>query len=233
MDFDEVKNKFIEFENKYGSKAFLKVNEFFGGLKEVYLNKKTKEFLAKGFNTNESHNKARQSWRPTVGKLLEDLIKYMIEEFCQKYDINVTSDKQLKKSGLSRELDLVRRMIEIHFDDYSLIPDADIILYKKKNKDIKVLAILSLKTSFRERFTETPYWKLKLKENPNTKDISVFMITPDNTDEISYIHNNSPRKGRIILEYELDGIYLAREEFDSSKKVKSLQDLFEDLRRLM
>lgn len=234
MKFEEVKEKFQVFEKKHGKSAFLKVDEFLEEIKTEYLKQRTREYMDEGFNQNEAHNKARQSWRPKVGSFLEKLVKYMVKEFCGTADIKISSDKKLKKQELSKELSLLRSMMEVHFNEYSLLPDADIILYKydEEQEKVDIIAILSLKTSFRERFTETPYWKLKLKQDPRTEKIKVFMITPDNTDEISYT-NNGPRKARVIMEYELDGIYMAREEFDDSKKVKSLYALFEDIKRLI
>ncbi|GAA7348532.1 hypothetical protein BD0120_05320 [Helicobacter pylori] len=67
-----------------------------------------------------------------------------------------------------------------------------LILYQTNKDNVKILAILSVKNSFRERFTETPYWKLKLLQSPVTSHIKVFMITPDNDDEISF--KNKPKK---------------------------------------
>jgi hypothetical protein len=55
--------------------------------------------------------------------------------------------------------------------------------FDEQNSKVQVLAILSFKTSFRERFTETPYWKLKLKEQKITENIKVLMVTTDNDDE--------------------------------------------------
>ncbi|MBD3249556.1 endonuclease [Candidatus Woesearchaeota archaeon] len=235
MGFEEVKERFQIFEKKHGKNAFLKVDEFLEEIKAEYLKQRTKEYMDQGIIQNEAHNKARQSWRPKVGSFLESLVKYMIEEFCGDSDIKISSDKKLKKRELSKELSLLRSMMEVHFNEYSLLPDADLVLYKynEKLEKVKVLCILSLKTSFRERFTETPYWKLKLKQDPRTEKIKVFMVTPDNTDEISYSGSNGPRKARIIMEYELDGIYMAREEFDESKKIKGLHDLFENLEEII
>ena len=147
----------------------------------------------------------------------------------------LTNDRILKAKKLTKELDLVKRSILVDFGSYSLLPDGDIIIYKSENyrKMPKVLAILSVKNSFRERYTETPYWKLKLLQNKNTKHIKVFMITPDKDNEISF--NNKPRKPRIVMEYELDGIYLAKAEvdFNSNKNVKSISELIKDLEKLI
>jgi len=57
------------------------------------------------------------------------------------------------------------------------------------------------------------------------------MITPDKDDEISSFLN--PRKSRIVMEYELDGIYLAKDNFDSSTKIKSINYLINDLEELI
>ena len=35
------------------------------------------------------------------------------------------------------------------------------------------------------------------------------------------------------MEYELDGIYLARDKFDKSKKIKGINDLINDLKALL
>ena len=129
------------------------------------------------------------------------------------------------------ELDLVKRLILVNFGEYALLPDGDIIIYKLHNNQPQVIAILSIKNSFRERYTETPYWKLKLSQNPITKHIKVFMITPDKDNEISY--SNNPRKSRIVMEYELDGIYLAKDDFDLSRKIKPINLLINDLKELI
>lgn len=81
-----------------------------------------------------------------------------------------------------------------------MLPDGDIILYQTNKDNVKILAILSVKNSFRERFTETPYWKLKLLQSPTTSHIKAFMITPDNDDEISF--KDKPKKDRIVMEHE-------------------------------
>ena len=45
--------------------------------------------------------------------------------------------------------------------------------------------------------------------------------------------SNPSRKARIILEYELYGIYLAKKEFNKSKKIKSIDELINDLKKLI
>lgn len=58
------------------------------------------------------------------------------------------------------------------------------------------------------------------------------MVTPDKDEEIAFIRK-VPRKARIVMEHELDGIYLARDDFKPSPKVKSFTELVKDLERVV
>jgi type II restriction enzyme len=186
---------------------------------------------SQGLSEHKATIKARQSWVATIGRNLEKIIEMLIIDFCKEYNLLITNDKILKRNNLPKELDLVKRAILVDFGNYSLLPDGDIIIYKNTNELPEIIAILSVKNSFRERYTETPYWKLKLLQSEITKNIKVMMITPDKDDEISF--SNPPHKARIILEHELDGIYLAKKEFNRSEKVKSISELIDDLKRLI
>lgn len=223
--------RFLQFKEQFGNEVFARLNEFFDREKEIFYNEKIPYWINQGYTNDEAVIKARQGWVSTIGRNLEKVIEILIEDFCNENNLKVTNDKILKKQNLSTELDLVKRLILVNFGEYALLPDGDIIIYKLFNNQPQIIAILSVKNSFRERYTETPYWKLKLSQNQITKHIKVFMITPDKDDEISY--SNNPRKSRIVMEYELDGIYLAKDIFDSSRKIKSINLLIDDLRDLI
>ena len=224
--------RFKEFKDKYGEQAYKKLNDFFQNEEKIFYKNKIKELMeAEGLSEQIATIKARQSWVATIGRNLEKIVEMLISDFCKKHGLFITNDKILKRNKLPKELDLVKRAILVDFGDYSLLPDGDIILYKKNNEFPKIIAILSVKNSFRERYTETPYWKLKLLQSELTKNIKVMMITPDKDDEISFSH--PPRKARIILEYELDGIYLAKGKFNRSKKIKPIIELIDDLKKLI
>jgi len=223
--------RFLQFKEQFGSEVFSRLNEFFDREKEIFYNEKIPYWINQGYTNDEAVIKARQGWVSTIGRNLEKVIEILIEDFCNENNLKVTNDKILKKQNLSTELDLVKRLILVNFGEYALLPDGDIIIYKLFNNQPQIIAILSVKNSFRERYTETPYWKLKLSQNQITKHIKVFMITPDKDDEISY--SNNLRKSRIVMEYELDGIYLAKDDFDSSRKIKSINSLINDLKELI
>lgn len=227
-----VVQNFLSFYSLYRNNAFRKIKEFLSNQKEIFYENKISELQNNGLSKEEAVIKTRQGWVSVVSRSLEQIIEIVICDFCNKHKLKITNDKILKSKNLDEELNLVKRAILVDFGENCVLPDGDIIIYKIVEKGVKILAILSIKNSFRERYTETPYWKLKLAENNLTKDIKVFMITPDNDDEISFLGVN-PKKSRIVMEYELDGIYLAKESFDESDKIKSIDKLIDDLGKLL
>ncbi len=206
---------------------FLQV--FYAQEKERFLNDKMNDYIKQNKSKEEVSILARQGFVSTIGRVLEKIVELLLKDFCIKNNVKMTNDKILRDKHINGELDKVKRALLVHFGEYSVLPD--IILYQASKDNVKILAILSVKNSFRERFTETPYWKLKLLQSPITSHIKVFMITPDNDDEISF--KDRPKKARIVMEHELDGLYLAKSHFDQSSKIKGIESLLEDLKRLL
>nr|WP_238409864.1 BsaWI family type II restriction enzyme [Helicobacter pylori] len=158
--------------------------------KERFLNDKMNDYIKQNKSKEEASILARQGFVSVIGRVLEKIIELLLKDFCIKNNIKMTNDKILRAKRINGELDKVKRALLVHFGGYSVLPD--IILYQTNKDNVKILAILSVKNSFRERFTETPYWKLKLLQSPITSHIKVFMITPDNDDEISF--KDKPKK---------------------------------------
>ncbi|GAA7888991.1 BsaWI family type II restriction enzyme [Helicobacter pylori] len=206
---------------------FLQV--FYAQEKERFLNDRMNDYIKQNKSKEEASILARQGFVSAIGRVLEKIIELLLKDFCIKNNVKMTNDKILRAKRINGELDKVKRALLVHFGGYSVLPD--IVLYQTNKDNVKILAILSVKNSFRERFTETPYWKLKLLQSPITSHIKVFMITPDNDDEISF--KDRPKKARIVMEHELDGLYLAKSHFDQSSKIKGIESLLEDLKRLL
>lgn len=175
---------------------FLQV--FYAQEKERFLNSKISDYMKRNKSKEEASILARQGFVSVIGRALEKIIELLLKDFCIKNNVKMTNDKTLRAKRINGELDRVKRALLVHFGEYSVLPD--IILYQTNKDSVKILAVLSVKNSFRERFTETPYWKLKLLQSPVTSHIKVFMITPDNDDEISF--KDKPKKARIVMEHE-------------------------------
>lgn len=218
MNKEQILESFEVFLEKHGDAAFEKLNEF--------LDQQSGHFYS---NHSYADDKtARQAWVSTIGRALEDIVKRLLRDFCNSHGLAMTSDRELIDPKTT-ELETVRRNVEVFFGEYSLLPDGDIVIYFRNN--CRVIVIISVKNSFRERYTETPYWKLKLASCNTTKHIRVLMVTPDKDNEIS--SKSNPRKARIVLEYDLDGVYIAKQDFDKADKIKSTKDLIPDLEKLI
>ncbi len=206
------------------------ISKFLEAEKEAYVERKVKEYIEKGDSKSKAVNKANQSWRTYIGSRIQQVILELLKKELKEHGLKVISDRALSRKKLSPELDLVRRMIAVNYGKYLFLPDADIIIYKNHKDTVKIIAIVSVKNSFRERGFETTYWKLRLKESPLTSHIKVYLATPDKDGEISYIApRRRPKKMRVILEYELDGIYFLKEGFEKTPKAKHFSEIIEDI----
>jgi type II restriction enzyme len=94
------------------------------------------------------------------------------------------------------------------------------------------LAAISSKVTLRERIAQTGYWKLKLSQDRATEHIKVYFITPD--EDRTLTQKVPAKKGRAIVEVDLDGSYvLTDEEIEESDKVKLFEHFIDDLKRLL
>ncbi|GAA6982327.1 BsaWI family type II restriction enzyme [Helicobacter pylori] len=201
---------------------FLQV--FYVQEKERFLNDKMNDYIKQNKSKEEASILARQGFVSAIGRVLEKIIELLLKDFCIKNNVKMTNDKVLRAKRINGELDKVKRALLVHFGEYSVLPN--IVLYQTNKDNVKILAILSVKIR-----SESYRWKLKLLQSPVTSHIKVFMITPDNDDEISF--KDKPKKARIVMEHELDGLYLAKSHFDQSSKIKGIESLLEDLKRLL
>lgn len=218
MTFEKIKKIYLSKKKNSINHNFIK--EIFDEIKLEYKKEKRKE-----------GKDANQSWNSWSGKALQGLIKFIVEDFIfsLKFPIGITDDDSLRKKKLPVDLDKVRRNIEIFYDSYSIIPDADIIIYDKSS--YKIIAVLSCKASLRERVAQSAYWKLKFQYNDTTKDILYYLLSTDNDGDFVNVGEYISRD-RVIVEYgEIDKAYIFR-DIPESEKVKNFSKIFDDLKLL-
>ncbi len=147
---DIILERFKDFMREHPeSYKFLQV--FYAQEKERFLNSKISDYIKQNKSKEEASILARQGFVSTVG----------IKDFCIKNNVKMTNDKTLRAKRINGELDRVKRALLVHFGEYSVLPDGDIILYQTNKDNVKILAILSVKNSFRERFTENALLEIK------------------------------------------------------------------------
>jgi type II restriction enzyme len=183
---------------------------------------------------------SEQSWHVYIGNKFQGVVYSILKGYLHKLrsqnsqfaNLNIFTESEVKSN------DIIVRKLAVKYGEYLLLPDTDIVIVDYKFTDpwkSEVLAIVSCKTSLRERIAQACYWKLKLLSSDVTKNTRVFLATTDN-DEDFFIRNKvnygGKSRNRIIAEYELDGVYILREDFKKeweSSKVKRYERIFDDL----
>jgi len=224
MRFEDLKNLYLKKKEQFGAETYKYITKLLKEAKEIH-----KQDWLKDPTPGGDHE---QSWRAFKGKNLEKLIQFIITDEVEELGLKVINGNKLERTiNLSRELSQVKRNLAIDYGEFGLhLPDVDIIIYNPQ--DYKVLAAISSKVTLRERIAQTGYWKLKLDQNETTKHIKVYFITPDEDETLT--HKLPVKKGRAIVEVDLDGSYILTEEkIEESNKVKLFEHFIEDLKGLL
>ncbi|MGB4654393.1 MAG: BsaWI family type II restriction enzyme [Bacteroidales bacterium] len=222
MTFKDLQRLYDEKKAIFGNSAYMYISKVFEEAKAQH----KKDFKGRDHE---------QSWRAFKGKNLEKLVEYIIIDEIKRIGLDVANGNSLERTecaNLSKKLGKVKRNLLIDFggENGCHMPDVDIVVYNPK--DCEVIAVLSVKVTLRERIAQTGYWKLKLAADKNTKHIKVFFVTPDEDGTLTY--KNPSKKGRAIVEKDLDGGYVMSEaKVETSDKIKMFDKLVADLKKMI
>ncbi|MGI6369796.1 MAG: DNA modification methylase [Ignavibacteria bacterium] len=222
MTFKDLQNLYDKKKTLFGKNAYKHISEVFEEAKALH----KKDFRGRDHE---------QSWRSFKGKNLEKLVEYIITDEIKSIGLDVVNGNSLERTecaNLSKKLGKVKRNLLIDFGGECgcHMPDVDIVVFNPE--DSMVVAALSVKVTLRERIAQTGYWKLKLAADKNTKHIRVFFVTPDEDGTLT--KKNPVKKGRAIVEKDLDGGYVMTEtKIETSDKIKMFDKLVADLKKLI
>jgi type II restriction enzyme len=126
---------------------------------------------------NKSNRSIDQLWKSCKGKLYEYVtckaISEIIEYLGIKERVKVITRHELGEDQLQK----------ITIQNWELVtPDIDMLIIDNEDNKNPIRAIISCKTSLRERLTETAFWKRELEKKGNK--INIIFITTDKDDEI-------------------------------------------------
>ena len=223
MEFEDIRNLYERYKKKHGNKTYKKISELLIEAKEIH----KRDFLK--LKPNGDHE---QSWRAFKGKNLEKLIIHIIVDEVRALGLDVINGNSLERNNnLPTQLEKVKRNLVVDYGEFGMhLPDVDLVIFNPKS--CKIIAVLSSKVTLRERVAQTGYWKFKLMESELTKKIKVFFLT---LDEDGTLTKKLPsKKGRAIVEKDLDGTYVMTEaNIEESDKVKLLDKFIDDLKKLI
>ncbi len=214
---------------QFGDKAYLHISEIFDEIREEY----KKEYLASPkAEKKRAQGKlpdAEQSWKPFKGSNFEKLVLHIIEREIESLNLKCIPGNSLATEHLPTELSKVYYNLVLRYGRYSVLPDADLVIYEPKTS--RVVGIISCKITLRERVAQTAYWKLKLMSDPLRMHIRGYLVTADEDGDL-VAGMAKPSRDRIIVEHDLDGTYVLR-DVSESDNVKAFPKLIEDIRRLI
>lgn len=223
MNFEDLKNLYIAKKNQLGANAYRQIPVLLQEAEVIH-----RRDWRRNPTPRRDHG---QSWRAFKGKNLQKLIQYILTDAIEGLGLKVVNGDTLENTiNLSHELSQVKRNVLVNYGKFGChLPDADIVIYQPDT--CKVLAIISSKSSLRERIAQTGYWKRKLLADEATKHIKVYLVSPDGDKTLKEGGRRTP-KARAIVEIELDGTYLlTEEEMPDSEKIKLFEHFIEDLRK--
>lgn len=208
-------------KQKYGAETYRYISNLLAEAKEQH-------------KQDFSGSDHEQSWRSFKGKNLEKLIEHMIAGEVRDLGLEIINGNSLERTlecNLSKDIGQIKRNLLIDYGEFGYhLPDVDIVIYEPKI--LKVIAVLSIKVTLRERIAQTGYWKIKLQNQMLTKHIKVFFVTPDEDGTLT--QKNPAKKGRAIVEADIDGSYvLSKVDVEESDKVKMFGKFIDELRRLL
>ena len=225
MQFKDLQRLYITKKNQLGADANTRISKLLEEAKEYH-----KQDWEKNPTQGGDHE---QSWRAFKGKNFEKLIQYIITDEIEALGLKVVNGNTLeRRKKLPIYLSKVKRNVLVDYGEFGChLPDADIVIYQPDT--CKVLAIISSKTTLRERIAQPGYWKLKLADDEATKHIKVYLVTPDEDGALKK-SDVPPKKARAIVEVDLDGAYVLTEaEIADSEKVKPFENFIDDLKRIL
>lgn len=223
MKFEDLREMYSEIQLVEGVEAYKTVSQLLQDAKERH---------KQGFLRDKPDGDHEQSWRAFKGKNFEKLIQHIITESIEDLGMKVINGNQLERTiRLPMDLRQVKKNLLIDFGEFgSHLPDVDIIVYNPGN--LRVIALISSKVTLRERIAQTGYWKLKLLGQEDTEHIKVYFITPDEDGTLTSTY--LPKKGRAIVEIDLDGTYVLTEaDLEESGKVKLFEHFIEDFKQVI
>ncbi len=167
---------------------FLKALEIFDSLVEDNL----RDILMEYYVNQRSRD---QAWRTCKGSLYEYAIFRYIQSIIGN---NELKDKVMVVMGDEASASHKEQVVIRNWHD--IFPDADILIIEKKTNLVK--AILSCKTSLRERLTETAFWKRELERTKGIAEIKIVFVTTDKDNELKMETN------RYILLHVIDYTFI-------------------------
>jgi len=159
----------------------------------------------------KTHTSKDQAWKVFKGKLYEYAVYRCIQQSLIKNKLN-----EIFCIVKGEEVLVPKYREQIGISNWNYIfPDIDLAIINKKSNEIA--AIISCKTSLRERLTETAFWKRELEKVKKNVKFKIIFITTNKDNELQTETN------RYIIFHVIDCTFIT--------DLKKYERLIEDYKR--
>lgn len=166
-------------------------------------------------NQNYPDKNALQSWRIKSGEFLEIFVVKYLNNSMDNNIFNINREKNLPSNIINQ--------LKLNFNNKTKLPDIDVVVYSENNP----IAILSCKTTPRERVSQTLFWKYAI-DDKLTNPPKFYFITMDEDKEL-----NKDRKWRSIMVDTIDCCYVLNENsYEYSDSFKQFQNIKDDIKNV-
>jgi len=178
--------------------------------------------------------KDRQSYVSTSGKDWEIVVMNYLNDYFSKNKIPLLT---IRGKGLKKKHPELWNRLAIPVKYGKVEGDVDLVVVNAKNKN-NPLAVISCKTSLHGRFSETLFYALVWKQM--IPKFVVMFATPDKGRQAGnglwsseWGTEEQPTKDRQLGEKYLDGVYIKHERTSYGGKIKKLEELPADLKKIL
>ncbi|NQT52455.1 hypothetical protein HQ576_10410 [bacterium] len=177
---------------------------------------------------SQEEGSARQSWRSASGKAFEGSVRLAVNAKLRGHGLLAAERSQLEAHHreVIRFLTLPAKRV-CSQDNVDVWPDNDLIVVcQREDGTLQALAVISCKTSLRERVMQSLFWSLAIKVGIPVKSL---FVTLDAQRELGSCAH--PTKARRLVEAYFDATYVLNKSTSTCSAVRPFDALMGDLLR--
>ena len=180
-----------------------------------------------------TENVIGQSWAAASGSSFQGFVRGRLQDALNASGIRAVSAAQLAAYGPAIRSFLTlparRRCVQASFEAW---PDNDIMLLTRSEGTsappataVKVFGILSCKTSFHARETESCFWALATRDT----GVRMGLVTQDRSRELGSCQH--PTKARMLLEAYFDRVFVTNPHTSACAQIRPFDEIYQEVRR--
>ena len=186
-------------------------------------------------DANPDKSGYEQAWRAWKGKnfklLAEELIQAGVlrANAATQRQLALVSEAQLKPAQIDDDLRPIRDALSVDCDSFgSYLANFDFAVYDDSSAEI--VAIISCKTTLRERLVTLLFWGGLLQRGSAGRQARLVLMTLDEDQQLRRM-SNQPSKNYALVNTYVDATYMLTHSFEETERIHRFSRFGEDLEK--